>query len=154
MYHYCCIYTAVNLPTKLSPPLPLRSLNIITEGISLTEIHMCTGTRHAGVRRRRVNINDKVLEEIYIKTNPQKFHYRTVTTQPPSLSTEQNRHSKLNIVENCVTAVARTLTIVHTTYILTCHVSVFFQVWCKDLHQFIKRLLGHSVITQEGLAVL
>ena len=37
---------------------------------------------------------------------------------------------------------------------LTRHVSIFFQVWCKKLHQIIKRLLGHSIITQEGFATL
>ena len=39
-------------------------------------------------------------------------------------------------------------------YTLTCHVSTFFHVWCKKMHQLIKRLLGHSIITQEGFATL
>ena len=38
-----------------------------------------------------------------------------VTTQPPCMSTEQHRHSKLNIDENRGTAVVRALTIVHST---------------------------------------
>ena len=42
----------------------------------------------------------------------------------------------------------------NTTHSLTCHVSIFFQLWCKKLHQLIKRLLGHSIITQEGFATL
>ena len=39
-------------------------------------------------------------------------------------------------------------------YTPTCDVGIFFQVWCKKLHQLIKCLLGHSIITQEGFATL
>ena len=133
---------------------------------------------------------------------------QTVSTQPPCLSTEQHRYSKLNFDHICgTTAVAMTWTnVIHFWYheeVLslqpmfppkpsdtlplevdaqrrcvqskpsdtlpleadaqrrcvqntthTCHVSIFVQVWCKKLHQLIKRLLGHSIITKEGFATL
>jgi hypothetical protein len=94
--------------------------------------------------------------------------------QPPCWSTEQHRQSQTQHIdkkswytvarkiavqqlrgklryrswdENCDTAVSCT----HTH---TCHVRVFLHVWCKKSHQLIiKRLLGHSIVPQEGFAV-
>ena len=95
VYIYRCEFTTT---TKPSPPLPVRTANITAVDDLLNnssqDTHLyCTQRRYAGVRRRVVKyLKIKKRVKILVNINPQ------------GMSTEQHRHNKLNIDQNCGTA--------------------------------------------------